>query len=276
MSRSLFWTTLRLSQWAIASWGVLLVLYGILILLLFPVMKESSGPVLENYIRSLPEGVLNAMGLTKEVLDNFLAEGGYSIGGWLGTEYLIWWPVVAGIYAFMFGSGAVAREVERGTMELLLSHPISRAQVVVSKFASFLAITGLLVVCTVAGIAVGLLLIDEELNLVRVSLVTVQGGMAVVSIGAYSLLLSCLTLDPRKAMALAGGIMAALYILNLMGPLLDSFHWVQKLSLFYYYRPMDIIAQGNFSISSLVVYLGITVACFTAALVVFQRRKAVV
>ena len=58
--------------------------------------------------------------------------------------------------------------------------------------------------------------------------------------------------------------------------LLGSFSGVQKLSLFYYYRPMDIIAQGNFTISSLVVYLGITVACFTAALVVFQRRKAVV
>jgi len=277
MSRDLFWTTLRLSQWAIVAWGVLLILYGLLILLLFPVLQESSGPVLyEDYLRSLPEGMLNAMGLTKEVLDNILAEKGFSLAGFLGMEYLIWWPVMAGIYAFIFGSGAVAREVERGTMELLLSHPISRSQVVVSKYASFLAIAGLLVICTIAGIAAGRLLIDEELDLMRVFLVTIQGGMAVVSIAAYSLLISCLTLDPRKAMAMAGGIMAALYILNLMGPLLDSFHWVQKLSLFYYYRPMDIIAQGNFSISSFVVYLGITVACFTAALVVFQRRKAVV
>ncbi len=276
MSWALFWTTLRLSQWAIVTWGVVLVLYGLLILLLFPAIQDSSGPVLEEYMRSLPEGLLNAMGLSEEVLDNILTGEGFTLGGFLGTEYLAWWPVMAGIYAFIIGSGAVAREVERGTMGLLLSHPIPRYQVVVSKFASLLAITGVLVVCTLAGIAAGLLLIDGELDLMRVFLAIVQGGMAVISIAAYSLLISCLILDPRKAMALAGGTMALLYVLNFIGPLLDPFQWVQKLSLFYYYRPLDVITQGQFALSSVLVYLGITAICFTAALVVFERRKAVV
>ena len=138
------------------------------------------------------------------------ATGGFSLAGFLGTEYLNWWPLMAGIYAFMFCSGIVAREVERGTMELLLSHPIPRYRVVVSKFVSFLAIVGILVVCSVLGIAAGLLTVDEELNIWRVFLVTVQGGLVVVSIAAYSLLLSCLLLDPRKAMPMAGGLTAAL------------------------------------------------------------------
>lgn len=276
MSRALFSTTLKLSQWAIVAWGVLLILYGLIILLLYPALQESAGPALEDYLRSLPEGLLNAMGLTQEVLDNMLAGEGVSLGGFLGTEYLSWWPVIAGIYAFMFGSGAVAREADRGTMELLLSHPISRVQVVTSKFLAFLAIAGLLVIATVAGIALGVLLVSESLDLARVFLVTVQGGMAVVSIAAYSLLISCITLDPRKAMALAGGIMAVQYIVSLLGPLLDSFAWVQKLSLFYYYRPLEILIQGQFAVESVLVYLGITVVFFAAALVVFQRRKSVV
>jgi len=276
MSRALFWTTLKLSQWAIVAWGVLLILYGLLILLLYPAIQGSSGPVLEDYLRSLPEGLLNAMGLTQEVLDKILVEEGFTISGFLGTEYLAWWPVMAGIYAFIFASGAVAREAERGTMELLLSHPVSRAQVVTSKSVTFLAIAGLLVIATIAGIALGVLLIDESLDMVRVFLAVLQGGMAAVSIAAYSLLISCITLDPRKAMALAGGVMALQYIVSLLGPLLDSFAWVQKLSLFYYYRPLDVLVQGQFALSSVLVYMGATAICFAAALVVFQRRKAVV
>ena len=70
--------------------------------------------------------------------------------------------------------------------------------------------------------------------------------------------------------------MAVQYILGLLGPLLDSFAWVQRLSLFYYYRPLDVMVQGQFALSSVLVYSGVSVACLAAALVVFQRRKAVV
>jgi len=275
MSFALFRTTLKLSQWAIVAWAVFLVLYGLLMILLFPSIQESSGPM-EEYVRSLPEGLLSAMGLTEEVLDDMFATGGFSLAGFLGTEYLTWWPLVAGIYAFMFGSGIVAREAERGTMEFLLSHPISRHRVVVSKFASFLAIVGILVVCSILGIAAGLPTVDENLNMMRVFLVFVQGGLVVTAIAAYSLLVSCLVLDPRKAMTIAGGITAALYILNLLGPIMGPFDWLQKLSLFYHFQPFEMLLQGNFALSGLLVYIGITAVCFAAALVVFQRRKAVV
>lgn len=276
MSLALFRTTLKLSQWAIVAWAVFLVLYGIFIVLLFPSIQVTSGALVQDYIKSMPEPMLSALGLTKETVEEVFGAEGFSLAGFLGTEYLTWWPVIAGIYAFMFGSGIVAREVERGTMEFLLSHPIPRYRLVVSKFVAFLAIVGVLVVCSVLGIAAGLPTVDEEVNMVRVFLVTVQAGLAVTAIAAYSLLVSCLVLDPRKAMAIAGGITAALYILNLIAPILGSFEGLQKLSLFYYFRPFDMLLQGKFAISSLLVYLGSTATCFAAALVVFQHRKAVV
>ena len=69
---------------------------------------------------------------------------------------------------------------------------------------------------------------------------------------------------------------AGLYILNLIGPILGPFEWLQKLSLFYHFRPFEMLFQGEFALTSFVVYLGITFTCFAGALVVFQRRKAVV
>ncbi|MEE8442484.1 MAG: ABC transporter permease subunit [Dehalococcoidia bacterium] len=276
MSFTLFQTTLKLNRWAIGSWAVFFILYGLMIVLLFPSIKETSGLVMQEYIESLPEGMLNAMGLTEDVRRDMFATGSFTLAGFLGTEYLNWWPLIIGIYAFMFGSGIIAREVERGTMEFLLSHPIPRYKVVVSKFVSFLAIVGILVVCSVLGIAAGLPIVGEDLNMARVFVVILQGGLVATAIAAYSLLISCIALDPRKAMAIAGGMTAGLYILNLIGPILGPFEWLQKLSLFYYFRPFEMLFQGKFVLSSFVVYLGITAACFAGALVVFQRRKAVV
>ena len=275
MSRALFWTTLRLSQWAIVAWAAFLVLYGLLLILLFPFIQKTSGSLID-FMRSLPPGLLNSMGMTKATLDELFAQQGLTMDGWLATGYFNRWVVMVGIYAFLFGSGTVAREVERGTMELLLSHPVPRYALVTSKFIAFLAIAGGLVLCTVGGIAAGVFSLGAEVNLWRVFLATAQGSMAVITIAAYSLLLSCLFLDPRKAMALAGGVTAAQYILNLMGPAMGSFQWAQKLSLFYYFHPLEVIAHGEFALSSVLVYVGVTVACFAGALLVIQRKKAVV
>ena len=276
MSLALFRTTLRLSQWAIIGWAVFLVLYGVLILLLFPSFQESYSDVIGLYTKSMPKGVLEALGLTENVINDLLSKEGPAVHGYLAMEYLNWWTLVAGIYAFMFGSGTVAREADRGTMEFLLSQPVPRYLVVVSKFAAFLAITAIFVVFTVAGIGLGLLAIRESADLWRLFLTTLQGGLAVVSIAAYSTLISCIFLDPRKAMAIAGGLTAGMYILSLLGPILGPFDWLQKLSLFYHFKPFDILVHGTFSMSSLLVFLTVTAVCLGAALVVFQRRKAVV
>ena len=276
MSVALFRTTFKLSQWAIIAWAIFLILYGFLIMLLFPSIQETSGELLEDYMKSLPEGMREALNLTDEIVDELFDEAGLSLEGFLATEYLNWWPIIAGIYAFLFGSGIVAREVERGSMEFLLSQPIPRYQVAVTKFVAFVAIVGILVVASILGVALGLFTIDENADMVRVSLVMIQGGMVVISIAAYSLLLSCLLMDPRKAMTVAGGVTAALYILNLLGPALGSFEWLETLSLFYHFKPFDILLKGEFAISSVLFYLGVTGASFAAALLVFQRKKAVV
>lgn len=275
MSVALFRTTLKLSQWAIGAWAAFLMLYGFLIMLLFPSLRESAKP-LETYIRSLPEGLLTAMGMTKEVLDEMFSTEGVSLSGFVGQEYLVWWPVIVGIYAFVFGSGAVAREAEQGTMELLFSHPMTRYQLIASKFTSFVAIAAILVVATLAGIGAGLLVIGMRLDILRLIMAFAQGGMAIITIAAYSLLLSCLLLDSRKAMAVAGGLTAALYLLSLLGPLLGSFDWLTRFSLFYYFQPLEIVVRGELSFTTFMVYGGVTLLCLAAALVVFQRRKAVV
>lgn len=266
--------TLRLSRWAIVGWISFLVLYSFLIIWIYPVLAENEGLAL--YVQSMPEEVLNTIGLTPEIVDDLFAEGGFSFEGWLATEYLAWWPIMVGIYAFMFCSGIVAREAERGTMELLLSQPVSRSRIVSSKLLGFLVIIATIIAGSLIGIILSLPLVDVGLDLWRVFLVLAQAGMLVGVIAAYSTLVSSLVMDPRKAMTISGGVMAFSYILNLLAPALSGMDWILRFSLFSYFKPFEILLHGNFSLQTVAVYLILIIVFFAASLMVVERQKAVV
>ena len=266
--------TLRLSRWAIVGWISFLVLYSFLIIWIYPVLAENEGMAL--YVQSMPEEVLATIGLTPEIVDELFAEGGFSFEGWLATEYLAWWPIMVGIYAFMFCSGIVAREAERGTMELLLSQPVSRSRIVSSKLLGFLVIIAMIIAGSLIGIILSLPLVDVGLDLWRVFLVLAQAGMLVGVIATYSTLVSSLVMDPRKAMTISGGLMAFSYILNLLAPALSGMDWILRFSLFSYFKPFEILLHGNFSLQTVVVYLILIIVFFAASLIVVERRKAVV
>ena len=266
--------TLRLSRWAIVGWISFLVLYSFLIIWIYPVLAENEGMAL--YVQSMPEEVLATIGLTPEIVDELFAEGGFSFEGWLATEYLAWWPIMVGIYAFMFCSGIVAREAERGTMELLLSQPVSRSRIVSSKLLGFLVIIAMIIAGSLIGIILSLPLVDVGLDLWRVFLVLAQAGMLVGVIATYSTLVSSLVMDPRKAMTISGGLMAFSYILNLLAPALSGMDWILRFSLFSYFKPFEIMLQGNFSLQTVAVYLILIIVFFVTSLIVIERQKAVV
>ena len=266
--------TLRLSRWAIVGWISFLVLYSFLIIWIYPLLAENEGMAL--YVQSMPEEVLNSIGLTPEIVDDLFAEGGFSFEGWLATEYLAWWPIMVGIYAFMFCSGIVAREAERGTMELLLSQPVSRSRIVSSKLLGFLVIIAMIIAGSLIGIILSLPLVDVGLDLWRVFLVLAQAGMLVGVIATYSTLVSSLVMDPRKAMTISGGLMAFSYILNLLAPALSGMDWILRFSLFSYFKPFEIMLQGNFSLQTVAVYLILIIVFFVTSLIVIERQKAVV
>jgi len=266
--------TLRLSRWAIVGWISFLVLYSFLIIWIYPLLAENEGMAL--YVQSMPEEVLNTIGLTPEIVDELFAEGGFSFEGWLATEYLAWWPIMVGIYAFMFCSGIVAREAERGTMELLLSQPVSRSRIVSSKLLGFLVIIAMIIAGSLIGIILSLPLVDVGLDLWRVFLVLAQAGMLVGVIATYSTLVSSLVMDPRKAMTISGGLMAFSYILNLLAPALSGMDWILRFSPFSYFKPFEIMLHGNFSLQTVAVYLILIIVFFVTSLIVIERQKAVV
>ncbi|MFH1662873.1 MAG: hypothetical protein ABH934_03020 [Chloroflexota bacterium] len=50
---------------------------------------------------------------------------------------------------------------------------------------------------------------------------------------------------------------------------------MRNISLFYHYRPNEIVNSASLNWTAVSVYAGVSIVCFVAALVIFQKRDLV-
>ncbi len=111
-------------------------------------------------------------------------------------ELLVLWPLLIGIYAIFSGIG-IAREAERGTLDLLLAQPVKRYKVMITKFGVFVLGALLIAIASLLGLALGAGLIDETVNINSLALVLFEELLFVLGIGCFYLLFSAIFLEPR-------------------------------------------------------------------------------
>lgn len=267
MSLKLFFSNLKLGRWGIATWAILIFLYGILTMYLFPTMGDANESIL-SYLNQLPDAMKAAFGY--EGIDfttlTFTAED------FVTLEFLIVWPLLIGIYGIFSGVG-IAREAERGTLDLLLAQPVKRYGVLISKYSVFIFAALLITAASLLGLFTGTMFIDDSVNMGTISLALIEAFLLALSFATVALLCSAIFLEPRKALLFAGGFMGISYIVNFMVPVLDpAFNWVRNTSLFYFYQPNEVVESNSLNGETIAVYLSVIVICFIASLVVFQKR----
>ncbi len=264
MSLRLFLSNLKLSRWGLVAWAGIIFLYGVLTMYLYPTMTED----ILGYLNSLPEAMKAAFGYEGVDFTTFT----FTPEAFATLEFLVLWPLLIGIYG-IFSSIGIAREAERGTLDLLLAQPVKRYKVLISKFAVFALAALLIAVASLLGLVFGATLINESVNINSLALVLFEAFLFVLAIGCFTLLCSTIFLEPRKSLLAAGVVMAGSYILNFIVPILsDSFSWLRNLSLFYYYQPNEVVSSASLNGTAVAVYASVAIVCFIAALVVFQRR----
>jgi ABC-2 type transport system permease protein len=185
-------------------------------------------------------------------------------------------PIAVGlvlVFALGFASTAVAGERQRGTLEVLLSRPLSRRVV----YATLAFATALFIGISVAGLAFGSWLgaaltgQTAELGAGNLPVLWLNGALLYWAFGAIALLASVSfdRLSPAISVSLA--IVLVSYFFEILGSLWPDAKGLQPFSLFHYVDPKSVLAgfpdRGNF------VLLGaVTAAAGIAALVVFPRR----
>lgn len=260
----IFRRALRDNLAAILGWGLGYSALIAVAALLYPLLNES------NTLFTL----LNGFGL----LDNVFAvrdpEAVTGFPGYLSLQAMVWGPLILSIYLIPQALRAVALEERQGTLDILLSTPISRWRFLTEKTLAIVAsLSGILAIMWLGMLVSTRLLAGVELR-VEYMLASVWHLLPILlTILAGVLLLSVTLRDHRQAGALAALLIMGSYFVRSLSNLVSSdfLDTIRQLSIFSYYRSMAALAEG-FQWDADLILLTVAALLFVLTLIAFQRR----
>jgi len=167
-----------------------------------------------------------------------------------------------------------AGEVDRGTLDVLLSLPVTRTTVYLSESVVFI-ITSLLVV----GVGLGGNVVGNRISgleragsLGQLSLVALNLYALSLAVGGLSSLLSSVCDRRGRAMGSAFAILLASFFLSSMSTFNAIVKSASVLSLLNYFRPYRILQEQASPLGDMMVLLGVGMVLWVCGAVVFVRR----
>jgi ABC-2 type transport system permease protein len=260
---SVFAKTLRDLRRGFVWWSVGLTGMVALMVSVYPTVRDN--PALDKLAKSYPEA-----------LKGFLGFGGQldysSPAGYLGIElFSLMVPLLLLVAAIGAGSNAIAGEEERGTLDLLLSAPISRRRVVLEKFGALAAEAAGLGVVLWLSLVIGARAVGMDIGAGRLGAATLGAVLLAVTFGAVALFVGAASGRRSRAIGLSAAAAVAAYLVNSLAPLVSSLDAIRKASPFYYYAAGNPLRHGLDPLHVLVLLLLALVAT-AAACVTIDRR----
>ena len=265
MLRNIFTKSLRDQRKSLTFWGIGVAALSLVTVLFYPSVKE-----VQEFSKLFEE---------TEALARLFA-GGFtdltSPEGYLNSQlFSLMVPILFLVYAIGQGSGTIAGEEERGTLDILLSNPTTRFQVLVQKFLSMLASILALAFVLWVGVVVGAAIVGMDLSLVGAAQVTLSAMLLGTVFGALALALGSATGKRGSSIGITGALALAAYLLYALAPLVEGLKVTEKISPFYYYIAADPLVNGLNPVH-VAVLIAMTIALLAVAIITFERRDLAV
>jgi ABC-2 type transport system permease protein len=194
--------------------------------------------------------------------------------GWLVTGMVH--PVVLSLLtvgAFMVVTASGATELERGTLDLVLSRPVTRRAYLGARAAAALVILTIVE----AGGLLGMLVSRQVVRGVRVlplaDIFRAFGAQWILfaSLSMIALAVFASAHQRSRALGLSVGIVVGGFFLNFVANLFDSTYWMRLLTPFHYFASAAIVTHKPWVPNTLIL-LGIGIVAAAIALRDFATR----
>ncbi len=261
--RNVFLKTLRDQRRGLLWWSAGLALLTGLMVAIYPSISGIED--LDKVVEAYPEELMALFGATD--LPSITSPAGYLNAELFG--FMV--PFLFIIFAVAQGSGAIAGEERTGTLEILLSEPIPRGQLILEKFAALVAATVILAVVFYAVLAAGSLAVNMEISLLRLAEMTISVTLLGLTFGALAFAVGGAIGGRGRSIGVAAAAVAASYVLNTLSIIVDFMEPTRWLSPFYYYNGATPLVNGLNPFHALIL-LAVMLALAATAYLGFQRR----
>ena len=170
--------------------------------------------------------------------------------------------------AIILGASAIAREIEAGTMELLLAQPISRRRILAEKYLFNLSVLAIPIMVSTLLAYPADLMIGESISLASLLIAGLYGFSIIAVVYSFTFFLGIL-IDTQMQVIVAG--LALCLIMTVLG----VFNTTSFLSL-YAYMNLDVLrlifASSQVPLFKILVFILLCAALFTASWWRFSKK----
>jgi ABC-2 type transport system permease protein len=258
---NLFTKTLYDKRAFIIGWGLGMALLGFLMMSFYPAFHEDTG--LDQLVKNLPSAFQGLIGNLNDLKE---------LPGYIGSQLFdVRIPIFVSMIAIILSVGLTVTEEEKGQLRMLLAMPLSRPQILLSKWLAIVVISFLTTLAVIIGMLMGLLAIHESLALDIIArlgfmtwLLTACLATIVFSVGIAS---------GRRGLTMALGVLIAIgsFILTTFAKSVDWLEPYEVVSILHYF-PAVTIAKTEIAFSDVAVYVGIILVSLTISTLLFRRR----
>lgn len=193
--------------------------------------------------------------------------------GFLTIElYTMFWLLILAIMLGFIAASSISKEIEGKTIDLLMSNPISRKQIVFEKFVGLIPmflVVNFATMLSVMGITAA---IGESLNfgnLLMVHLVSIPYFLAIFSIG---ILVSVVIDEKMRASIILISILVGMFVINSLSLMAPDYEFMGSFSFFRYFDTFDVLKNGTVDVPGVLVFISITTVCLVVAMIYFEHK----
>jgi ABC-2 type transport system permease protein len=259
---NIFFRELKANLKSLLIWCVVMILLIVVGLAKFSAYYNNPSSL--EILKTFPKAVLDAMGLVAFNLT--------TLTGLYGIMF-IYFALMGGIAAAMWGSDMISKEERDKTVEFSLVLPVSRSRVITAKALAAVVdcLVFVLVTWGVSALAVQQYKPDQAFNNYLALEMEAMFLLELVFL-AIGLLLGCAMKQYKIAGSVAVYIILVAYFLSIMAGMQANLDFLKYFTPFKYFDAAQLLKTGRMDVPFLLLSAAIVVVCMVAAYWTYNKR----
>ena len=189
--------------------------------------------------------------------------------GYFATEFSNTVLLGGSLFAAIIASTSLSAEESDGTAEFLLTHPISRSKILVSKLLSIITRIIILNLAICATVLLCMLAVGESAD-GKIMLLMFLSGIIEIEIACICFMVSAFL--NRGGMALGIGASMMLYFVNIVSNLVENTEILKYITPFAYSDSAKILKDSEINSGYLICGLIIAVIAVTVSFIKYNKK----
>jgi len=210
-----------------------------------------------------------------EFLIGFTGESGdfVSYVGFLNLElYSIFFILILGLIVAFISSTIISKEIESKTIDLLMSNPVSRIQIIIERFIGIvpmILIINFITMFVVYGVTIA---IGESIDFVNLLIAHLYAVPYFLSVVAISLVISTIIDEKMKSSIFMVALLVGMFFIEYISNFTQDFKDIGLMSLTHYYKPYDALNSGTVDANGVIILSLVTIIGIIISIVYFKFK----